>query len=76
MKLSNIIKGWHNWITPIPEIEQLAEERIQECMACPLLKLKKVCGSCGCIVAAKVRVPEESCPENKWTSKQINYENL
>lgn len=76
MKLNNIIKGWKNWITEIPEIEKLAEERVEECIKCPSLKLKKICGECGCIVAAKIRVSEEECPLKKWKSKTINYENL
>lgn len=35
------------------------------CDVCPK-KLGMLCGECGCLVAAKVRLNAASCPLNKW----------
>ncbi|GMO69651.1 MAG: hypothetical protein Nk1A_8860 [Endomicrobiia bacterium] len=46
------------------------EVRLNICKKCPELKHNKVlgdiCGVCGCIVEAKVTIPEEHCKLNKW----------
>jgi hypothetical protein len=35
------------------------------CDACPS-KAMLLCGECGCLIAAKVRLNAASCPLNKW----------
>lgn len=33
---------------------------------CPEYKAGFLCGACGCIVAAKLRIKSEVCPRGKW----------
>lgn len=49
------------------KVETLYEQRIAICNSCewhhPALNR---CGSCGCFLALKARVPWLDCPEGKW----------
>lgn len=49
--------------------EELSEKRVKICHNCPRLSGGIVCQICGCAVDAKTRIPEESCPINKWPSE-------
>ena len=69
-KFKNIIKGFTNFLkakadVADEEVEELAKLRYSQCMRCPEKKGEN-CGACGCVLGAKVRVLEESCPLNKW----------
>lgn len=45
----------------------LAEKRIAICNICPeLVPTLMVCGKCGCLTTAKVKVELASCPMGKW----------
>lgn len=62
--------------------KELVNKRKALCNACPYLtqatnqlayKLKlnrnedtSICSSCGCIIARKVRLPKQVCPQGKW----------
>lgn len=46
--------------------DSLSASRMKICYNCPKLVGGLVCSVCGCSVDAKTRLPEESCPENKW----------
>jgi hypothetical protein len=47
---------------------------LETCHSCPFIEESgdilgkiKICGQCGCVLKAKVFVPEKTaCPENKW----------
>lgn len=43
--------------------DALARKEI--CETCPS-KAVLICGECGCLIAAKVRLNSASCPLNKW----------
>lgn len=47
---------------------ELSEQRLKICYNCPKLVGGIICGICGCSVAAKTRLPGESCPlkKPKW----------
>jgi hypothetical protein len=48
--------------------QELSDKRIKICNNCPRLRGGISCSICGCIVEAKTRLPEESCPEQRWPS--------
>ena len=46
---------------------EVAEARFEICKACPkYLKLTHQCVECGCVMNAKVKLPNASCPLGKW----------
>ena len=80
--LQNIIDGWANLTFPDKQVEVLAKGRAAICAECPFAiaggvhtvavdgKVTSIrgmkCGKCGCPLSAKVRSPNDSCPENRW----------
>lgn len=68
--LSLIAAGWKNLVWPDKEVEKVARERAEICAKCPLLVSMAgkgiCCYKCGCVIAAKVRSLDESCPVGKW----------
>ena len=64
--LNEIIAGWKNYIFPNKDIEKLAIDRMEICLACPKLKDNKRCAMCGCFMPAKVRSELSTCPLKKW----------
>lgn len=72
MKPVNIAIGWINVAREKIGIadekaEKLAKVRGEICLACPRINKEKYsCSICGCFIAAKIRVPNEKCPEGKW----------
>jgi hypothetical protein len=47
----------------------IAEKRLDICKQCPrYVKLTHQCKECGCIMNAKVKLADASCPLNKWNS--------
>lgn len=66
-KLTNIIKGWYRKI--FNKNQSLAEYRLNICQTCEYkdrILGQDVCGLCGCVLDAKVRVENEICYNNKW----------
>jgi hypothetical protein len=53
----------------LEEIKELAIKRFDICMECPskttFLKVDR-CKECGCILLAKVIIPNVKCPLGKW----------
>lgn len=49
---------------------ELYEERIDICKQCEQYYIDKIlgarCNECGCRLNAKARIPEATCPLNKW----------
>ena len=73
-KASNIAEGYTNLVFKSNVIEELAEQRLIHCIACPkaipLVKIGKKqyyqCSICTCPVDAKTRSTGETCPLGKW----------
>lgn len=61
--MRNIILGWWFWITNYNN--DIAKTRLKICVNCPIRK-GMICSHCGCILQAKTRIYEESCPIEKW----------
>ncbi len=55
------------------KVETLYQQRINICQGCewhrPALNR---CGSCGCFLSLKARIPWLDCPEGKWGPLDIN----
>ncbi len=81
MQISNILKGWQNFISKSEVTEALAEHRAVNCLVCPYLKkgkllafikddLKEIeghyCDLCKCPLSAKIRSKNETCPLGEW----------
>ena len=50
----------------------LAEKRLDVCKACPrFIRLTHQCKECGCIMNAKVKLQDATCPLNKWPSVNV-----
>lgn len=62
----SIILGWWYWLTNFNN--DLASKRLAVCVECPVRK-GLVCGSCGCVLQAKARLPEEECPKKLWAKE-------
>ncbi|MEY4279541.1 MAG: hypothetical protein RL377_1545 [Bacteroidota bacterium] len=73
-KIQEIFSAYRVMVDPTTEQSAIAAKRLETCHTCPFLKETgdifgkiKVCGKCGCVLKAKVFVPEKTaCPENKW----------
>lgn len=54
--------------------EDVAEKRFDICISCPkLIKLTSQCKECGCIMNAKVKLPNASCPLGKWDAVEVSF---
>lgn len=52
---------------PFQTDEATRKARIEVCNTCPsLFKPTRQCKLCFCFVEAKARMPNASCPANKW----------
>ena len=65
-KLKQIVAGWWYVLFPDKEIELLASERAAVCNPCPH-NIGAKCGLCGCPLAAKMRSPDSTCPDGRWS---------
>lgn len=75
-KLSEIVEGYKNLVFENPEVEALAEQRLNECLTCDERSDKEnspehigslaYCKNCGCNLMAKTRSTKASCPLKKW----------
>ena len=47
--------------------EEVAEARMEICSKCPeFISLTKQCKKCGCVMPAKTKLLEATCPIGKW----------
>jgi len=60
----NILRSKLNLTTE--EEEVLFATRKKVCNVCPSNKDGLICSTCGCVLAAKVRAINTSCPEGNW----------
>lgn len=85
---AHIMEGWSKRLglrKITPEEHRMAEERLKECLQCPLAKESKMlvllngsanreqilkCSGCGCPIYEKAIVPDEKCPQGKWKKKE------
>jgi len=65
-KLEEIYNGWKNYIFKSKDHEELAKERMGECLDCNQLTNLNRCKQCGCYMPAKVRNQQSRCPLQKW----------
>ena len=65
-RLSEIFKGWRNYVFPNSDVEELAKERMKTCVDCEFLSRRNYCELCGCYMPAKVRSPKSRCKAKKW----------
>ncbi len=82
-KAKNIYEGWKNYLTDDELVCNIASERAKHCSACPHAEFKQhllnvkddikviegyVCSICHCPLSAKLRSPNEKCPDlpSKW----------
>jgi hypothetical protein len=71
-KIKEIIIAYANAFNPTKEQKEVAEKRLEICMACEFWIqsiIKDYCSKCGCPTKAKVFSPAgaDACPEKKWT---------
>ena len=67
INIVEIVSGWKNYISKNPEVEKIAEERMNICIYCPQLnKETNRCKICGCFMVAKTRSLKSKCPAKKW----------
>ena len=61
-------RPWDLFNAKIGRVNDLtAEERLDICKVCPFyVKLTHQCTKCGCIMNAKVKLPNAECPIGKW----------
>ena len=53
----------------------IADERFAVCKACDrYVAGTHQCRECGCIMNAKVKLPNASCPLGKWDAQRIAFE--
>jgi hypothetical protein len=88
MKLDfkEISTAWFNKLIHTKELKELADKRLDICLACPFAKeilegkqwsLK--CSECGCPLSGKIYTPKTymndggSCPHNKWKDVEEEY---
>jgi hypothetical protein len=52
--------------------DALQKERMDICKECPFfIKVTGQCSKCGCIMEAKTRLAEASCPVDKWQAVKL-----
>lgn len=73
-KIKEIFNAYAVMVDPTLEQSKIAAIRLETCNSCQFMKemdagvtTLKICGQCGCLLKAKVFVPEKTaCPEKKW----------
>jgi hypothetical protein len=88
-KISQIVEGWKNNLTPSQylhtDIIKVAKERMSICNSCEEHSSNKKdyktirpdahCTNCGCTLAAKTKCLTCECPLRKWMSAQTLTDN-
>lgn len=70
-QLSEIARGWANWVIQPAEVRAQALVRLNKCEVCPHRKDFvgiHYCSLCGCPLAVRTMSPKSSCPDDpsKW----------
>ena len=53
---------------------KIAKDRMEICKGCEhLIKLTHQCKECGCMMDAKTKLPNATCPIGKWGAVRISY---
>lgn len=66
-------RPWDLFNKNIGRVETVvAAERLAICHECPSLKKTGTCKECGCIMAAKVKLPNAYCPLHKWEAVVVS----
>lgn len=72
-KIGEILEGWKNVIWEDAEIEKIAKTRLETCAECDKrsnypqnVSMFSKCLECGCVIQAKARCKNCTCPLNKW----------
>ena len=61
--------------THLMSSDEVFNERISICKSCDKYKKsKQECLECGCFIPAKAKIILDSCPLNKWTVDQSDWE--
>tara|TARA_R100001463_G_scaffold117184_2_gene172773 strand:+ start:845 stop:1195 length:351 start_codon:yes stop_codon:yes gene_type:complete len=74
--MNQIMEGVKNKVFKKQDIEDIADIRWMQCVACPALdetgkhcampKTQPCCADCGCSLGLKLRALSSSCPKGKW----------
>jgi hypothetical protein len=69
-------RPWDLFNKNIGRVEnEIAKERMSICLSCPeLIQLTKQCKKCGCLMEAKTKLPNASCPLGKWAEVKIKID--
>lgn len=55
---------------------EIATERLNTCKGCEhYVELTHQCTECGCIMNAKTKLPNASCPIGKWDVVRVSFRN-
>ena len=71
-ELKDIWHGIKNALFTNPEVEKIAEVRLDICNTCPSKvedkdsEIFNTCNECGCLLQLKSRSMESKCPLGKW----------
>jgi hypothetical protein len=53
----------------------IAQNRLNTCKGCErFIKLTHQCRECGCIMNAKVKLQDATCPLNKWVTPDLPFD--
>jgi hypothetical protein len=68
-------RPWDLFNKNIGRVETIiAEKRLDICKQCTsFIKSTTTCKECGCIMKLKTKLPNASCPLNKWTTETNLY---
>lgn len=69
----NPVRPWHLFSKKKERSpDSLQKERMAICKECPFfIKVTGQCSKCGCIMEAKTRLAEASCPVDKWQAVKL-----
>ena len=72
-KIQEIYQGWKNLIFRNEQVEDSALNRLNKCNECPHrsnypdnVSITSTCKLCGCVLKAKVRSTNSTCPDKRW----------
>jgi len=68
-------RPWDIFNKNIGKVETIiAEERLSICQGCEeYLSTTHQCRRCGCIMNLKTKLPNASCPLDKWQAVSVSY---
>jgi len=56
-------------------LPQIRQERMSICKDCPeFISLTGQCKECGCLMSAKTKLPNASCPLGKWGIIRVEFQ--